>query len=164
MTETYIRSQDFRRLKRAKKKKAAEWIEDEPENNEEEDGRDEEPDEDLDELGEDNMEDDNELEGEGDHEQQGADHGEAEKRRSERANNLEGTFAQSAKASYIAKVTSAVIGYGSNWELAQFVYDLWMFTTIGGAKNAAGVSMRAALAGKTVMLPARREMNEKLTQ
>ncbi|CAE8598256.1 unnamed protein product [Polarella glacialis] len=57
---------------------------------------------------------------------------------------------QSAKASFLAKVFSSVIGYGSDFVLAQFVYDLWLWTTLGGARNAAGVSMRAAMAGRTM--------------
>jgi hypothetical protein len=55
---------------------------------------------------------------------------------------------QSGKASYLAKVFSSVVGYGCNWELQQFVYDLWMWSSLGGAKNAAGVSMRAAVSGR----------------
>ena len=55
---------------------------------------------------------------------------------------------QSAKASFLAKVHSAVIGYNSDPQLLQFVYDLWLFTTIGGAKNASGVGIREALANK----------------
>ena len=55
---------------------------------------------------------------------------------------------QSLKASFLAKVTSAVIGYASDYELAQFVYDLWLWSALGGAKHASGVQMRVALAGK----------------
>ena len=32
---------------------------------------------------------------------------------------------QSAKASFIAKVLSPVLDYAADWQLAQFVYDLW---------------------------------------
>ena len=56
---------------------------------------------------------------------------------------------QSAKASFLAKVHSAVIGYNSDPLLLHFVYDLWLFTTIGGAKNSAGTgNVREALATK----------------
>jgi len=44
---------------------------------------------------------------------------------------------------------SPVIGYGSDHELAQYVYDLWLWTALGGAKNAAKVNMRVALASKS---------------
>ena len=57
---------------------------------------------------------------------------------------------QSAKASYLAKVMGPILGYGANWDLFQFQYDLWMATTIGGAKNSAGISTRAALSGKSL--------------
>ncbi|CAE7787117.1 unnamed protein product [Symbiodinium sp. CCMP2592] len=49
---------------------------------------------------------------------------------------------QSAKASFIAKVFSAVIGYGTNRDLAQFVYDLWLWSSLGGARNAAPTTLR----------------------
>ena len=55
---------------------------------------------------------------------------------------------QSAKASFLAKVHSALIGYNSDSQLLQFVYDLWLFTTLGGAKNSAGTGIREALASK----------------
>ena len=56
---------------------------------------------------------------------------------------------QSAKASYLAKAHSALIGYGSDPMLLHFVYDLWLFTTIGGAKNSAGTgTVREALSTK----------------
>ena len=55
---------------------------------------------------------------------------------------------QSAKASFLAKAHSAVIGYNTDSQLLQFIYDLWLFTTIGGAKNTAGVGIREALASK----------------
>jgi hypothetical protein len=56
---------------------------------------------------------------------------------------------QSLKASFLAKLMSPVIGYGSDPQLSQFVYDLWMWSALGGAKNASGVSLRAALSGKS---------------
>ena len=55
----------------------------------------------------------------------------------------------SLKASYLAKVMSPVIGYGSDRQLAQFVYDLWLWTSIGGAKNTSGVNLRVAIASKS---------------
>ncbi|CAK0818116.1 unnamed protein product, partial [Prorocentrum cordatum] len=59
----------------------------------------------------------------------------------------DGKKRQSLKRSYTAKVFSPVIGYGADTELAQFVYDLWLWTALGGKKHAAKVPMRLALAG-----------------
>eukprot|EP00973_Karenia_brevis_P022470 3093277-Karenia_brevis.AAC.1 len=55
---------------------------------------------------------------------------------------------QSAKASFIAKVLSPLMGYGSDSYLQQFVYDLWLWSSIGSAKNAAGITLRGALSGR----------------
>ena len=55
---------------------------------------------------------------------------------------------QSAKASFLAKVHSSLIGYGSDPTLLHFVWDLWMWSGIGGAKNASGIGIREALATK----------------
>ncbi|CAE7940667.1 unnamed protein product, partial [Symbiodinium necroappetens] len=54
----------------------------------------------------------------------------------------EGATRQSAKASFIAKVFSSVIGYGTDRVLAHFVYDLWMWSSLGGARNAAPTDLR----------------------
>lgn len=56
---------------------------------------------------------------------------------------------ESAKASFLAKVFSEVIGYGTDYNLMQFQYDLWLWSALGGAKNASGTSIRTALSGKT---------------
>ena len=64
-------------------------------------------------------------------------------------NAAEGTGRQSFKASFLAKVFSPVIGYGADWKLAQFVYDLWLWSSLGGAKHCGGTSLRGALAGRT---------------
>eukprot|EP00971_Amphidinium_carterae_P066302 1313093-Amphidinium_carterae.1 len=56
---------------------------------------------------------------------------------------------QSMKASFLAKVFSQVLGYGTDAELAQYVYDLWMWSRLGGAKNASGIPLRLALAGNS---------------
>ena len=56
---------------------------------------------------------------------------------------------QSLKASFLAKVLSPVLGYGTDAELSQYVYDLWMWTRLGGAKNSSGVPLRLALAGSS---------------
>ena len=45
---------------------------------------------------------------------------------------------QSAKASFLAKVFSSVIGYGADRELGQFVYDLWLWSSLGAAKHVSG--------------------------
>ena len=59
------------------------------------------------------------------------------------------TTREPAKASYLAKVFGEIIGYGTDFELTQFQYDLWLWSALGGAKNAGGTSVRAALSGKT---------------
>ena len=56
---------------------------------------------------------------------------------------------QSFKASYLAKLLSRVIGYGTEFELVQFIYDLWLYGGIGAAGNAVKTELRAALAGKS---------------
>ena len=42
----------------------------------------------------------------------------------------------SAKASFMAKVLSPLLGYGDDEDLAQYVYDLNMWSGLGGCKNA----------------------------
>ena len=39
------------------------------------------------------------------------------------------------KRGFIIKLLSPLIGYGADFELLQFVYDLSMWTTIGAKKN-----------------------------
>ena len=58
---------------------------------------------------------------------------------------------QSLKASFLAKVMSPLLGYGSDHQLSQFVYDLWMWSRLGGAKNATAgmLPLRLALAGNS---------------
>ena len=55
---------------------------------------------------------------------------------------------QSAKASFLAKIRSALVGYSEEPLLLQFVWDLWMWSGIGGARNASGLRVREALASK----------------
>ena len=57
--------------------------------------------------------------------------------RSERAAPLDFAKAKnnSAKSSYLAKVLGPVAEYGANYELFQFVYDLWLWSSLGGKKN-----------------------------
>ena len=55
---------------------------------------------------------------------------------------------QSAKASFVAKTFSPIIGYGTCYELQHFVYDLWLSSALGGAKNASGTTLRGAVAGR----------------
>ena len=66
----------------------------------------------------------------------------------ENAQDGEQSWRQSFKSSFLAKVFSGVIGYGADWKLAQFVYDLWLWSSLGGAKHCAGASLRGALAGR----------------
>ena len=39
------------------------------------------------------------------------------------------------KSAYSAKVLGPVLGKGATYELFQFVYDLWLWTTVGAKKN-----------------------------
>ena len=52
-----------------------------------------------------------------------------------------------AKSSYLAKVLSPVLGYGADYELFQFVYDLWLWSSLGAKKNAVQAPLRLAMAG-----------------
>ncbi|OLP81254.1 hypothetical protein AK812_SmicGene38227 [Symbiodinium microadriaticum] len=52
-------------------------------------------------------------------------------------------------ASFVAKVLSPVIGYGTDRDLAHFVYDLWLWSSLGGARNTAATTLRGALAGRS---------------
>jgi hypothetical protein len=53
----------------------------------------------------------------------------------------------SAKASYLAKVLGPVAEYGAKYELFQFVYDLWLWTTLGAKKNSVQQPLRLAMSG-----------------
>ena len=53
----------------------------------------------------------------------------------------------SAKSSYLAKVLGPTLGYGSTYELFQFVYDLWLWSSLGAKKNTVDAPMRLAMAG-----------------
>ena len=49
----------------------------------------------------------------------------------------------SAKASFMAKVLSPLLGYGTDYELLQYVFDLNMWSTLGGKKNSQkGIPLR----------------------
>ena len=62
----------------------------------------------------------------------------------------EGRERHSIKRSFMRKVLSPIIGYGQDFELLQFVYDLTMWSRIGGGKNAcAGLPLRLVLKGET---------------
>eukprot|EP00973_Karenia_brevis_P013663 1854121-Karenia_brevis.AAC.1 len=41
----------------------------------------------------------------------------------------------SAKASYMVKVNSPLLGYGTDFALTQYVYDLNLWSTLGSKKN-----------------------------
>ena len=59
----------------------------------------------------------------------------------------------SLKASYLAKVLSPVLGYGADYELFQFVWDLHMWSMLGGKKNLHNdVPLRVMLAGSPFRL------------
>ena len=53
----------------------------------------------------------------------------------------------SAKSSYLAKVLGPVLGYGATYELFQFVYDLWLWSTVGAKKSSVDAPMRLAMQG-----------------
>ena len=53
----------------------------------------------------------------------------------------------SAKSSYLAKVLGPTLGYGSTYELFQFVYDLWLWSSLGAKRNTVEAPMRLAMAG-----------------
>ena len=53
----------------------------------------------------------------------------------------------SAKSSYLAKVLGPTLGYGSTYELFQFVYDLWLWSALAAKKNTVDAPMRLAMAG-----------------
>ena len=53
----------------------------------------------------------------------------------------------SAKAAYLAKVLGPVIGYGSTYELFQFVYDLWLWSSLGAKRNTVQAPLRLAMSG-----------------
>ena len=62
----------------------------------------------------------------------------------------EGSGRHSIKRSFMRKVLSPIIGYGQDFELLQFIYDLTMWSRIGGGKNAcAGMPLRLVLKGET---------------
>ena len=42
----------------------------------------------------------------------------------------------SVKRSFMRKVFSPIVGYGQDFELLQFMYDLTLWSRIGGGKNA----------------------------
>ena len=77
----------------------------------------------------------------------GEDHSEDEDGQELHATETAGTR-QSAKASYLAKAHASLLGYNSDAQLLHFVYDFWLFTTIGGAKNSARIGIRQAFASK----------------
>ena len=53
----------------------------------------------------------------------------------------------SAKAAYLAKVLGPVLGYGADYELFQFVYDLWLWSALDAKKNTVDAPLRLAMAG-----------------
>lgn len=110
MTESYARSTDERRLARTGRKQArfAQRAEAADAAESGEDVNSEEEDDDLVDFEEDEEDDDDFVEG----------------------------GRRSAKGSFMAKVLSPIIGYGSDYELMQYVWDLNMWSSLGGKKNA----------------------------
>ncbi|CAE7817808.1 unnamed protein product [Symbiodinium sp. CCMP2592] len=56
---------------------------------------------------------------------------------------------QSAKASFLAKALGPLLGYSADRALVHYVYDLWLWSSIGGARNAVNLGVREALASKS---------------
>ena len=85
----------------------------------------------------------------------------ADERRKKPKNNDEGSgeeeeestlnFAKegrnSPKAAFMAKLMGPVTDYAADFELFQYVYDLWLWTNLGAKKNAVQQPMRLACAG-----------------
>ena len=53
----------------------------------------------------------------------------------------------SAKSAYLAKVLGPTLGYGSTYEVFQFVYDLWLWSALGAKRNAMEAPLRLAMGG-----------------
>ena len=53
----------------------------------------------------------------------------------------------SAKSAYLAKVLGPVLGYGATYDLFQFVYDLWLWSTVGAKKHSVDAPLRLAMQG-----------------
>ena len=54
------------------------------------------------------------------------------------------------KRTFLAKLHSPLLGYDGNYELLHFVYDLSLWTDLGGKKNKnLGVPLRVLMAGHT---------------
>ena len=61
---------------------------------------------------------------------------------------------QSLKSSYMTKVLSPLIGYGTDYALFQFVYDLHMWTMLGAKKHVRGgeVPLRVLFVERCILL------------
>eukprot|EP00971_Amphidinium_carterae_P303326 6027285-Amphidinium_carterae.5 len=57
----------------------------------------------------------------------------------------------SIRRSFIQKVLGPIVGYSESYELLHFVYDLVIWSTLGGTKNSAkGIPLRLAMKGCTI--------------
>ena len=63
--------------------------------------------------------------------------------------NAQSRERHSAKASFLAKALGPLLGYSADRALVHYVYDLWLWSSIGGARNAANLGVREALASKS---------------
>ena len=67
----------------------------------------------------------------------------------------------SVRRSWMRKVFSPVVGYSEDFQLLHFVYDLVLWTNLGGCKNATrGMPLRLAVKGSPIGRPARRRCSE----
>ena len=90
--------------------------------------------------------DEEEEEQEEDEEQEAEEEEEAE----DTAPKIETSTQGRIKRGFVRKLLSPVLGYGADFELLQFVYDLSLWATVGAKKNistSSGISLRALLKG-----------------
>ncbi|CAK0887260.1 unnamed protein product, partial [Prorocentrum cordatum] len=92
--------------------------------------------------------------GDGDSSDSGSepDDNDSDKEEEDDAGEAEGSGRHSIKKSFMAKVLSPLIGYGTSFELLQYVYDLNLWSTLGSRKNlglGGKVPMRVLMKGNS---------------
>lgn len=55
---------------------------------------------------------------------------------------------QSAKANFTSKIFSPLLGHAADPKLVQTIYDLWLWSAVGGARHGSGIGARESLASK----------------
>ena len=56
----------------------------------------------------------------------------------------------------MTKVLVPIIGFGTQYDLVQFVYDLWLWSTVSSVKKSTTLHVRLAFGGKPYSLGHRR--------